>query len=146
MFLNIAKQKLTGKMSICALASMMGLGVVQAQSPVTSSAASQASTPSSLRIAGHVARYDVHGQLLPWTSWSDAIDREMEWYLRCPWENGYPRFVQITFMGGDYQPSRRDTIPAMQNGMGIISYLKYYHWKNDSDPRVLKTARAMGDF
>jgi len=140
------RRKMAGKMLISALVSMLGLSVAQAQNTTASNAATQAVAPSSIRIAGHVAKYDAHGQLLPWTSWSDAIDREMEWYLRCPWENGYPRFVQITFMGGDYGASRRDTIPAMQNGMGILSYLKYYHWKKESDPRILKIARAMGDF
>ena len=52
----------------------------------------------------------------------------MQWYLRCPIEHGYPRFVFMTLMDGAYQPveSRRDTIPAMQNGMAILSYVKYY--------------------
>jgi hypothetical protein len=83
---------------------------------------------------------------LPWISWGEAIDREIQWYLCCPWENGYSRFVTTTFMNSDYTRARRDTIPAMQNGMGIISYLKYYHWKKDPDPKVLKVAQAMGDF
>src|ERR1017187_3011545 len=34
----------------------------------------------------------------------------------------------------------------MQNGMGIISYLKYYGWKNKSMPEVLQFARYMGDY
>lgn len=102
---------------------------------------------SQVEIDGHVAKYGEHGQLLPWTSWSDAIDREMQWYQRGPWENGYPRFITLTFMTGDYQAvPRTDTIPAMQDGMGIISYLKYYRWKKESSPETLKIARAMGDF
>jgi hypothetical protein len=100
------------------------------------------------RIGNHTARYDQHGVLLPWTSWSDAIDREMKWYARCPREHGYPRFVFTTFMDGDYNPNpkRPDNIPAMQCGMGIISYLKYYTWKHRSDPEALETARLMGDY
>jgi hypothetical protein len=86
--------------------------------------------------------------LLPWTSWRDALAREMNWYLQCPAESGYPRFVDLTFMQGDYQPvaSRSDNIPSMQNGMGIISYLKYYAWSQRKDPRILAFARSMGDY
>jgi hypothetical protein len=38
-------------------------------------------------------RLYTHGTLLPWTSWEDALDREMKWYLKCPIEHGYPRFA-----------------------------------------------------
>lgn len=81
-------------------------------------------------LGNHRAVYDSEGMLAPWTRWSDALNREMNWYLACPIENGYPRFVYTTFMDGDYQPiaRRKDIIPSMQNGMGIISYLKYYTW------------------
>jgi len=84
---------------------------------------------SEVMIGNHKARYDSHGILLPWTSWGDAIDREMHWYLKCPMEHDYPLFVSVTFMDGNFQPieRRRDFIPSMQNGMGIISYLKYYN-------------------
>lgn len=99
-------------------------------------------------IGNHRAVYDSKGMLLPWTSWRDALAREMNWYLQCPVENGYPRFVYMTFMQGDYQPvaSRRDFIPAMQNGMGIISYVKYYAWSEKKKPKILAFARSMGDY
>ncbi|MCL4850904.1 MAG: hypothetical protein KJZ78_05920 [Bryobacteraceae bacterium] len=99
-------------------------------------------------IGNHQPRYDVHGILLPWTSWTDALDREMNWYLKCPIEHGYPRFVYMTFMTGDYTAieKRRDFIPSTQNGAGIISYLKYYAWKGKQDPRLLRFARYMGDY
>jgi len=99
-------------------------------------------------IGNHPAVYDEHGILLPWTSWSDAIRREVNWYLNCPVEHGYPRFVYTTFMDGDYQPLAKNAtfIPAMQDGMGIISYLKYYAWSGRKDPRVLQIARYMGDY
>jgi hypothetical protein len=107
-----------------------------------------AASPQAPMIGNHPAKYDSHGILAPWTSWQDAIDREMNWYLRAPIENGYPRFVTLTFMQGDYTPvaKRPDFIPSMQNGMGIISYLKYYAWKGKSNAKVLEFARAMGDF
>ena len=76
----------------------------------------------------------------PWTSFGDALEREMGYYLRCPIEHGYPRFVVMTFMNKDYtaDPHRSDFIPAMQNGMGIISYLKYYKFTDKKDPEVLR--------
>ncbi len=117
---------------LCSL--LMGIGLpLWAQGPV---------------IGNHPAVYDTNGMLLPWTSWRDALDREMSWYLKCPVENGYPRFVALTFMDGNYNPvaARRDFIPSMQNGMGIISYLKYYAWTGNKDPRVLEFARSMGDY
>jgi len=100
------------------------------------------------QIGNHAPRYDSRGTLLPWTSWTDALDREMRWYQKCPMEHGYPRFVFLTFMDGAYKAvaSRPDNIPAMQNGMGIISYLKYYEWKNKNAPEVLRLARSMGDY
>ncbi len=103
---------------------------------------------SGAMIGNHKARYDPHGVLLPWTSWGDAIDREMQWYLKCPMEHGYPRFVCMTFMDGNFQPieRRKDFIPSMQNGMGIISYLKYYKSRGARNPKWLQVARYMGDY
>jgi len=99
-------------------------------------------------IGNHPAVYDEHGILLPWTPWRDAIQREVNWYLKCPVENGYPRFVYMTFMDGNYEPLKKNAtlIPATQDGMGIISYLKYHAWQGKKDPRVLQMARYMGDY
>jgi hypothetical protein len=99
-------------------------------------------------IGNHPAAYDQQGVLLPWTPWRDAIQREVNWYLNCPVENGYPRFVYTTFMDGNYQPMAKNAsfIPAMQDGMGIISYLKYHAYQGKKDPRVLRIARYMGDY
>jgi hypothetical protein len=54
----------------------------------------------------------------------------------------------MTFMDGDYnlQSGRTTFIPAMQDGMGIISYLKYYAFTGKKDPSILGVARAMGDY
>lgn len=102
----------------------------------------------SQNIGNHQAVYDSHGMLLPWISWQDAIDREMKWYLACPIEQGYPRFVYTTFMDGDYKAVQRqpDFIPATQNGMGIVSYLKYYAYTKKQNPKILQFARYMGDY
>jgi len=99
-------------------------------------------------IGNHPAVYDAHGVLVPWTPWRDAIQREVTWYLNCPVEHGYPRFVYTTFMDGSYQPMAKNAtfIPAMQDGMGILSYLKYYAFQGKKDPRVLQIARYMGDY
>ena len=99
-------------------------------------------------IGNHSAIYDSNGMLLPWTSWQDAIAREIQWYLQCPVTHGYPNFVWMTFMDGNYQPDprRSDFIPATQNGMGIISYLKYYVYDERRNRKVLAWAKYMGDY
>jgi hypothetical protein len=101
-----------------------------------------------LMLGHHRAIYDKSGLLVPWTSWSDALDREMRWYERCPNTHGYPLFATVTFMDGNYKliSSRNDCIPAMQNGMGIISYLEYDELSGHKHPYVLATARKMGDY
>jgi len=72
----------------------------------------------------------------------------MKFYRQCPADHGYPRFVLATFLDGDWIPipDRTDTIPATQNGMGILSYLKFYEWRGRQDLWFLQTARAMGDY
>jgi hypothetical protein len=99
-------------------------------------------------IAGHVARFDADGHLLPWISWTAALDREMRFYQQSPTDHGYPRFVTETFLQADWtpDPDRHDTIPATQNGMGIVSYLKLYALRSKRDAVHLDTARAMGDY
>jgi len=105
-----------------------------------------AATAGAQTLAGHVARFDGEGHLLPWISWSTALERELRFYEQCPSEHGYPLFVTETFLDGNWipLPERRDTIPAMQNGMGIVSYLKLHALYHRS--AYLDTARAMGDF
>jgi hypothetical protein len=51
-------------------------------------------------------------------------------------------------MDGDYHAiaNRTSLIPATQDGMGIISYLKYYAYKRKQDPRSLQMARYLGDY
>ena len=107
-----------------------------------------AATAAGQSIGNHMVRYHANGILRPWTSWTDAIDREMAWYAKCPIEHGYPRFVFMTFMNGRYEPVMRKPsfIPATQNGMGIISYLKYYRFKGKQNAQTLAFARSMADY
>jgi hypothetical protein len=71
----------------------------------------------------------------------------MDFYLKCPVDShGYPIFAFTTFMGGDYKVSRMDTIPCTQNGMGILSYLKYWEFTGKAEPKVLEWAKKMGDY
>lgn len=102
------------------------------------------------RIGWHQANYQHEAEesfLLPWTTWDDALEREMKWYLDAPInEHGYPSFVHITFMDVKYQQYREDFIPATQNGMGIISYIKYWKYKNKTNSKVLEFAKLMGDY
>ncbi len=101
------------------------------------------------KIGWHAAVYNrdsKHPKLDPWTTWDDALRREIRWYLRCPVDShGYPQIVFTTFMDGDYQPYKSDIITATQNGMGILSYLKYWRYRDKSDPLVPAMARTMGD-
>jgi hypothetical protein len=104
--------------------------------------------PDPVVIAGHRARFDGQGRLQPWTSWNEALDLEMDFYQRCPADHGYPRFVLATFLDGGWTPmaGRTDTIPATQNGMGIVSYLKFHELRGRQNPGFLRTARSMGDY
>ena len=72
----------------------------------------------------------------------------MNFYQQCPAEHGYPQFVLATFLdaGWNPMPDRTDTIPATQNGMGILSYLKFHELRGRQYPGFLRTARAMGDY
>ena len=99
-------------------------------------------------IAGHRVAFDAAGHLAPWISLETAVDREMKFYETAPFDHGYPIFVTTTFLDGTWQPvaGRDDSIPATQNGMGIISYLKFYAWRGKRDPRVLDIAKSMGDY
>jgi hypothetical protein len=99
-------------------------------------------------IAGHTAKFDSQGRLLPWISWKQALSLEMHFYQQCPHDHGYPRFVSDTFLDGGWnpQPDRTDTIPATQNGMGILSYLKYYEFTEHRSAATLALARSMGDY
>lgn len=107
--------------------------------------------PPPERIGNHAAVRDAEGRLRPWTSWADALKREMAWFRKCPVADGYPNFIRMTFMDGNYRPitdrpSRRSFIPAMQNGMGIISYLKWDTYTGGKQPWAVDTARKMGDY
>lgn len=101
-----------------------------------------------LDIAGHAAAFDSHGRLLPWAPWHTVLDREMAFYQTCPYEHGYPRFVFATFLDSLWTPdaNRTDSIPATQNGMGILSYLKFHALRGGLDPCHVRTACAMGDY
>jgi hypothetical protein len=99
-------------------------------------------------IAGHTAIFDGSGHLMPWTSWTAALDREMNFYQQCPLDHGYPRFACETFLDAGWTPSteRTDIIPSTQNGMGILSYLKFHGLRGEQQPAWLATARLLGDY
>jgi hypothetical protein len=101
-----------------------------------------------LNIAGHTVSFDAAGRLLPWTSWTNALQLQMDFYQQCPLDHGYPRFVCETFLDSNWIPSsqRSDIIPATQNGMGIISYLKFHELRGTRESAFQDTARLMGDY
>ena len=105
----------------------------------------------SVHIAGHVLEFDTGGRLVPWTSWTTALELEMSFYRQCPADHGYPRFACETFLDANWTPNpdRTDTIPATQNGMGILSHLKFHEWRGTrgvGDAECLQWARSMGDY
>jgi hypothetical protein len=104
--------------------------------------------PDPVIIAGHTASFDAQGDLMPWASWQTALNLEMLFYRQCPTDHGYPRFVCESFLDENWvpYPDRTDIIPATQNGMGIISYLKFHEFRGRRDPWLLNTARCMGDY
>jgi hypothetical protein len=101
-----------------------------------------------MNVAGRTLRIDADGRLHPWTPWLTALDLEMHFYQGCPLEHGYPRFAFTTFLDGLWAPAadRTDAIPATQNGMGILSYLKYQELRGSAGASCLASARAMGDY
>lgn len=135
-----------GRASLLRLTPGLALIALMAQVMLLGAAGAQVSEP--MLLGGHQIKHDLQGQLLPWTSWIDALQREMQFYQTAPLDHGYPRFVTETFLDADWNPdpSRHDTIPAMQNGMGILSCLQFYQWRERRDPQTLATARAMGDY
>ena len=102
------------------------------------------------KIGWHDAIYDENKKepkLTPWTTWDNALEREMNWFLKAPInDHGYPSWVCFTFMNEQYKPYRNDFIPATQDGMGIISYLKYWEYKGKTNDKVLGFAKKMGDY
>jgi hypothetical protein len=72
----------------------------------------------------------------------------MKFYRQCPVDRGYPRFVYVTFLDARFIPfpDRTDSIPATQNGTGILSYLKFFELDAKRDLGYLATARCMGDY
>jgi hypothetical protein len=100
------------------------------------------------QIAGHPLIRDDRGRLQAWTSWREALALEMQFYRTCPMDHGYPKFVCETFLDAEWNTThgRSDIIPATQNGMGILSYLKYYEFTARQDSWLLGTAMSMGDY
>lgn len=72
----------------------------------------------------------------------------MAFYRQCPADRGYPRFAYVTFLDSNWapSPSRTDTIPATQSGMGILSYLKYAALRPAWAGESIALARALGDY
>jgi len=99
-------------------------------------------------IGNHPAVFSSEGILKPWTTWDDALHREMAWYRNCPKDGKFARCVSVTFMDGKYErvARRKDSIPAMQCATGILSYLGYDQYINGSEPWVIDRAREFADY
>ena len=61
----------------------------------------------------------------------EAVDRSVAYYAAAPYDlplsHNFQPFVWATFMSGfDYLPTSLDIIAGMQDGMGLLSYVKLY--------------------
>lgn len=123
-----------------------------------------------ITIGFYNASFDSDGNLLAQSQWEAALQREVGYYKLCPrgslgapssalcpralmiailscvGYNNWPIFVYNTFLGPKCDPQNIQIIPGMHNGMGILSYLKYYDLFGRSDPFALEVATAMGDY
>ena len=77
----------------------------------------------------YVAACDSAGNLLPPPGGLQrAVDLSVAYYARSPLDlplsHGFPSFVFATFMDGLYIPTSLDIIAGMQDGMGILGYVK----------------------
>ena len=103
--------------------------------------------PLPKKIGFHVAKYDRERLLSPWTSWEDAIKREMDWYYKAPiGKSGFPVYFYSTFIDSAYIPYKTDVIPSTKLGMGILSYLKYWEYTGKKDSLALQYAMRMAVF
>jgi hypothetical protein len=75
---------------------------------------------------------DTAGNLLPPAVFANgiqgSIDAAVEYYARTPtsfFSHGIPPYAWATFTSG-HLPTSTDIIAGMQDGMGILGYLKYY--------------------
>ncbi|AKU94696.1 hypothetical protein AKJ09_01360 [Labilithrix luteola] len=98
-------------------------------------------------VGHHAAKFVGRGFLLPWTTWNDALAREVTWHATtCPEVKGYPIFASTTHFDGNCQMTKDDTIPATQNSMGILSYLSYWQYGGRTDARLLGVAKSLADY
>jgi hypothetical protein len=103
-------------------------------------------TSTAPMVGNHVGLFEGRGYLLGWTSWRDALEREMSFFDACPKQGKYPVFALSSHVDDAGNASAKDCIPGMQDGVGILSYLQYFDWTGRKDPRWLETARALGDY
>lgn len=96
----------------------------------------------------HPGEIQGRGRIVAWTTWRDALAREMKWYDEgCPAHQGYPLLASATHYGPDCGASADgEVVIGTQGGTGILSYLKYHAFTGGQDPRWLATARALGDY
>jgi hypothetical protein len=102
--------------------------------------------PAAPTYGNHAGTTQGRGRLVPWTTWGDAIARELKFYAACPSVGPYPSFAVASHTDGSCKPSSNDVIPGMQDGMGILSYLKAYVHGGRADASLLAAAKAMGDY
>ena len=114
--------------------------------------------PENVRTLGFFAPdCDAQGGLLPpprFGSLQASMDAAMGYYARSPLDlplsHGLPPFVWATFTTGVYIPSSFDIIAGMQDGMGILGYVRYIErarsGRGGNASLALPGALALGEY
>jgi hypothetical protein len=85
----------------------------------------------------------------------EAVDRSVAYYAAAPYDlplsHNFQPFVWATFMSGfDYLPTSLDIIAGMQDGMGLLSYVKLYKrakaGRGGNATAALSAAVQLGDY
>ena len=105
----------------------------------------------------YAPRCDAAGLLLPPLAGGvqEAVDRSAAYYAAAPRDlplsHAFQPFVWATFMSGtDYLPTSFDIIAGMQDGMGLVGYLKLYAraraGRGGNATAALDAALQLGDY
>ena len=95
------------------------------------SAAPCAGNASTARVGFYAPTCDADGQLLPPAAFGSimaSVDAAVAYIAKSPLDlplsHGFPPFVWATFTADFYLPTSLDIIAGMQDGMGLLGYLK----------------------
>lgn len=123
---------------------------------VTNEAACGHAPPQAV-VGFHNASLDADGNLLPPAFFNHSVQRAMDasvaYYASAPpasFSHGFPPWVWSTFTNGNYTPTSTDIVAAMSDGLGILSYVKYFHraaaGRGGNATAAMQGARWLADY